>query len=379
MDTPLNPPLTLASNFHGGKYAREQGSPAWDPLEEALGEMEGGRCVTYASGMAAVTAVIESLPPAARVVGPSSGYAWTRGLLRERASQGRISLHEVDTTDTDAALAAAAGADLLWLESPSNPLIRVTELDRICAQLKDREVRVAVDSTFATPLLQRPLELGADFSMQSATKFIGGHSDLMLGAVSTRDDAGYDGLLQVRGRLGATPGALEAYLALRGLRTLPVRMSVAQANAQEIAQRLDEHPAVAVVNYPGLATDPGHHRAARFMDGFGAMVSFELDGSADAAEELCRNVTVFTHAKSLGGVESLIDRRARYEGSSAPATLLRLSIGCEHVEDLWADLSGALDGVSAARHRAASGSGSGDTGAAAEHSPSRRDRGRRES
>ncbi|CAM3939919.1 PLP-dependent aspartate aminotransferase family protein [Kibdelosporangium persicum] len=339
---PLNPPLTLASSFHGGSYAREQGAPAWEAFEEAVGALDGGRSVSFASGIGASTAIIETLPAGAKVVGPAAGYAWTRGLLRERADSGRITLTSVDTSDTEATLEACEDADLLWLESPSNPMIEIAELDRICAALRDRDVLVAVDSSFATPLLQRPLALGADFSMHSATKFIGGHSDLLLGVVTTREDHLDAKLRHVRAQLGATPGAIESYLALRGLRTLPLRLDAAQRTALELAERLSAHPAVGKVHYPGLPGDPGHERARRFMDGFGAMLSIELPAGADFAESVCRGVRVFTHAKSLGGIESLIDRRARYTGSSAPESLLRLSIGGEHVTDLWNDLDNAL-------------------------------------
>lgn len=342
-DAPLNPPLTLASNFHGGKYAREQGGPAWDAFEEAIGALDGGRSVSFASGIGATTAIIETLPAAAKVVGPAAGYAWTRSLLQERAASGRITLTEVDTSDTEATLKACEDADLLWLESPSNPMIEIAELDQLCSALRERDVLVAVDSTFATPLLQRPLEMGADFSMHSASKFIGGHSDLLLGVVSTREERHDATLRHVRAQLGATPGALESYLALRGLRTLPLRIETAQRTALELAKRLSEHLAVSAVHYPGLPQDPGHERAKRFMDGFGAMLSIELNADAEHAEAVCREVRVFTHAKSLGGIESLIDRRARYSGSSAPQSLLRLSIGCEHMEDLWNDLNNALE------------------------------------
>lgn len=348
-DGPLNPPLVLASNFHGGKYSREQGSPAWDPFEEAIGALEGGASTAFSSGIGSASAVIEALPAGAEVVGPAAGYAWTRSLLRERADVGRISLTEVDTTDTEATLRAARKADLLWLESPSNPLIEIAELDRLLPELKSETVKVAIDSTFATPLLQQPLQMGADFCVQSATKFIGGHSDLMLGIVTTRSDDDFERIRHVRAQSGSVPGAMEAWLALRGLRSLPVRMQTAQESALTIASRLSEHPSVARVHYAGLPDDPGHERASRFMSGFGAMLSFVLTSTEEQAEELCRHVRVFTHAKSLGGIESLIDRRARYSGSSAPGTLLRLSIGCEHVEDLWNDLSEALSAVGLGR------------------------------
>ncbi|WP_158167313.1 trans-sulfuration enzyme family protein [Mycolicibacterium smegmatis] len=340
---PLNPPLSLSSNFYGSDYAREQGSPTWVAFEEAIGTLEGGMSVAFASGIAATTAIIETLPARARVVGPAAGYAWTRSLLSERASAGRITLDEVDTCDTEATLRAATGADLLWLENPSNPLVAIAELDRICAALRDEPVRIAVDSTFATPLLQRPLEFGADFAMHSASKFIGGHSDLLLGVVSTRDRASAQKLRHVRAQLGATPGALESWLALRGLRTMPLRVEAAQRSALVLAQRLSAHPAVSAVHYAGLPEDPGHEAASRFMDGYGAMLSFELHGGAEHAEDVCANVRVFINAKSLGGVESLIDRRARHSGSSAPSSLIRISVGCENVEDLWNDLRTALE------------------------------------
>jgi cystathionine gamma-synthase len=314
---PLNAPLVLASSFHGGEYAREEGSPTWEALEEAIGALEGGSCVAFSSGTAGAAAIVETLPAGARVVAPERSYAWTRTLLESRAAVGRIVLKTVDTSDTAATLRAAEGADLLWLESPSNPLLEVAELDVLCGA----GVPVAVDATFASPLLVRPLELGATFAMHSATKFIGGHSDLLLGVISTRDAAA---LRHVRAQFGATPGSLEAFLALRGLRTLPVRLEVSQRNAATLASRLSEHPAVRAVHYPGL--DPWRSRAERFMDGFGAMLSFEV---ADPAA-VCARVEVFTHAKSLGGVESLIDVRG--------PSLVRLSIGCEHVEDLWRDL-----------------------------------------
>jgi len=343
LGAPINAPLTLASNFYGSAYTREQGSPTWEAFEEAIGALEGGRSTSFASGIAASTAIIETLPAGARVVGPTAGYAWTRSLLAERARVGRIRYEEVDTCDTDATLSAAAGADLLWLENPSNPMIAIAELDIICAALRDLPVRVAVDSTFATPLLQRPLELGADFAMHSASKFIGGHSDLLLGVVSTRD-VDLDGQLRhVRGQLGATPGALESWLALRGLRTMSLRVEAAQASALELARRLAAHPAVSAVHYAGLPNDPGHGAATRFMDGYGAMLSFELHAGTEHAEAVCANVDVIINAKSLGGVETLIDRRARHTGSSAPDSLIRLSVGCENVEDLWNDLRQALE------------------------------------
>jgi cystathionine gamma-synthase len=299
----LNAPLVPASSLRAGAYAREDGSPGWAPFEEAIGALEGGTAVAFASGMGAAAAIVQALPAGARVVGPERGYAWTRSLL----AGPNVEHVMVDTSDTEATLRASEGADLLWLESPSNPLLEVAELDRLCAA----GVPVAVDSTFATPLLQRPLELGATLSMHSASKFIGGHTDLLLGVVTTREPEWVERLRHARAQLGATPGALEAFLALRGLRTLPVRLEASQRTARLLAERL---AAARTVHYPG----------------FGAMLSFE---HADPGA-VCARVRLFTPTKSLGGVESLIDKRG--------PELVRVSVGCEHAEDLWSDLEQAL-------------------------------------
>ena len=339
---PLSPAVVLASNYRTYGYAREEGSPTWEALEAAIGELEGGASVAFSSGMAAVTAVLEPLPVGARVVGPAVGYTGVRGLLGERAAAGRIELVDADMTDTDAVLRACEGAALLWVETPTNPLIGVAELDRLVEGAHAAGAEVVVDATFATPLLQRPLEVGADISLHSATKYIGGHSDLLLGVASARTPERADALRHARGTLGATPGALEAFLALRGLRTLAVRLERAQASAAVLAERLAAHPAVTAVHYPGLPSDPFHDRAERLMDGFGAMLAFEVEGGAEAAQAVADRVRVVVHATSLGGVETLIERRARYAAEVAPEALLRVSVGIEHVEDLWADLEGAL-------------------------------------
>jgi cystathionine gamma-synthase len=339
---PLNPPLVAAATFFGARYARHEGTPGWEALEEAVGALEGGTAVSFASGMGAIAAVLEELPPGAHVVVPHDGYTGTRALLGAREAAGKLTLARVDIADTAAVLDACAGADLLWVETPSNPLIAIAELDVLCEGAHRAGALVAVDSTLATPLLQRPLELGADIAVHSATKFIGGHSDLLMGIAITRDEALAEHLREARRLLGTTPGALEAYLALRGLRTLPVRLDRGQANALELAQRLAAHPDVPRVRYPGLPDDPGHERARRLMDGFGAVLAFEVAGGAEHADRVCDRVEVLAHATSLGGVESLIERRARYPLELAPEGLLRLSVGCEDVEDLWRDLERAL-------------------------------------
>jgi cystathionine gamma-synthase len=339
---PLSPPVVLASNFRTYGYTREEGSPTWEAFEAAIGALEGGESVAFGSGMAAIAAALEPLPVGARVVGPAIGYTVTRGLLGERAAAGRLELASVDLADTTAVLAACEGAALVWVETPTNPLVGIAELDRLCEGAHAAGAEVVVDATFASPLLQRPLEHGADVVVHSATKFIGGHSDLLLGVASAREPQRAAALRHARAMLGATPGALEAFLALRGLRTMGVRLERGQASAAVLAERLAAHPAVGTVYYPGLPSDPGHERAARLMDGFGAMLAFEPAGGAAAADAICERVRVLTHATSLGGVETLIERRARYAEEVAPDALLRISVGVEDVEDLWRDLEQAL-------------------------------------
>jgi cystathionine gamma-synthase len=217
------------------------------------------------------------------------------------------------------------------------------DLPALCAAGRAAGALVGVDSTFATPLLQQPLALGADIVVHSATKFIGGHADLLSGLAVARDEALAGRLRRRRGLTGGTPGALEAFLALRGLRTLALRLERSQHNAGELARRLEGHFAVSRVRYPGLVGDPGHARATAQMRGYGAVLSFEV-ADAPTADRLCEAVQLIVHATSLGGVESTIERRSKHAGEErVPAGLLRLSVGCEHVEDLWQDLSAALE------------------------------------
>jgi cystathionine gamma-synthase len=241
-------------------------------------------------------------------------------------------------------LAACEGASVLWVESPTNPLLGVADLPRLCAAAREAGLLCVVDNTFATPLLQRPLDLGADVVIHSATKAIGGHSDLLLGAAIVRDHGHLHGLRNAREMGGATPGALETYLCLRGLRTLPLRLERAQHNAAILAERLDDHPDVHEVRYPGLASHPQHDRARRTLGGAGFMLTVRVRGGAARADALVDAVRVFTHATSLGGVESTLERRARYPSERAvvPEDLLRVSVGIEHVDDLWQDLEQAL-------------------------------------
>ena len=344
---PLNVPIVPASNFRasatggaGREYSRDDGTPGWEAFEELIGDLEGGSAVCFSSGMAAIAGVLELLPVGARVVVPRDSYTGLRALLEDGAAAGgRWSLRTVDMTD-DAELAAAVrDADLVWLETPSNPLLDVVDIAAVAA---GGGALVAVDNTFATPLLQNPLALGADFVVHSATKFIGGHSDLLLGVVVCGRPADAARLVRRRMVAGATPGALECFLALRGARTLAVRLRQAQESAGELARRLAAHPAVGRVRSPGLPDDPHHGRAARQMRGFGAVLSFEV-GDPDTADAVCAGVRVVAHATSVGGVESTIERRAKLPGQEhVSAGLLRISVGVEHVEDLWADLAAAL-------------------------------------
>lgn len=346
---PLNVPVVLTAPYrnapeHNG-YLRHESSDTVRAFEQAVGELEGGEAIAFSSGMAAVAAIAEGQPAGTLAVVPSTAYSGSVQIFGEQHRLGRMDVRSVDITDTAAVLAALPGASLLWLETVTNPLMGVADLPPLVAAAHATGAFVCVDATFSTPLLARPLELGADVVMHSATKYLSGHSDLLMGVLVTGSAERANELRLRRGLTGAIPGALECYLALRGIRTLAVRMERAQANAATLAERLAAHPRVTRVRYPGLTSDPGHERAARLYQGFGAMIAFEIDGTAEDAELLCDSVRLITHATSLGGVESLIERRARYEidaDTGTPPSLLRLSVGIEHVEDLWSDLQHAL-------------------------------------
>jgi cystathionine gamma-synthase len=341
---PLNVPPTFASTYRDGGaigYGR-WGNPSWSAFEETLGALEGGHAVVFASGQAATSALLASVPGGATVIFPADAYLGTRGLINGFAARGRWQLRPVDVTDTEAVLAILPGTDLLWLESPTNPMLGIADLPRLLAAAGDAGTTSVVDNTFATPLLQQPLALGASAVVHSATKYLGGHSDLLLGAVITADGDRWDGLVQQRTLEGAVPGVMEVYLALRGLRTLPVRLDRQQSTAGLLAGRLSHHPSVRRVRYPGLVTDPHHERARAQMAGFGAMISFDVaDGTK--ADRVSASLRLIVGGTSLGGVETTIDRRNRWQGEEAvPPGLLRLSVGLEHPEDLWADLDQAL-------------------------------------
>lgn len=325
---PLNVPVIGASTYELGSeriYSRNESTEGWEAFEAVLGGLEGGGAVAFSSGMAACAAVLGRLPTGAHLVLADDCYQGVAAIADAgaRAYQWRVErLSARDPLWPE----RASQADMLWLESPSNPLLEVADLAAVCAAPRRAGTRVVVDNTFATPLLQRPLQLGADIVVHSATKLIGGHSDLLLGAAVSANPDELAMLLEARGRNGATPGMLECFLALRGTRTLAVRLRHAQSSAQQLAARLESHAAVTRVRYPG----------------FGTIVSFELSDAA-AADRACRATRIIRHATSLGGVETSMERRSAHPGQEhIPPGLIRLSAGCEDLEDLWSDLDAAL-------------------------------------
>ncbi|HEX3335932.1 MAG TPA: PLP-dependent transferase [Jatrophihabitans sp.] len=346
---PLSAPIVLTAPYRhtaeANAYARHDVTATVAAFEQVMGALEGGTALAFASGIAAAAAVVEGRRAGGITVVPSEAYSGTVDIFGGQEALGRMTIRRVDIGDTAAVVAALDGADLLWLETATNPLLTIPDIPALAAAAHEVGALVCIDATFSTPLVVRALDLGADIVMHSATKYLSGHSDLIMGVLVTRDEALADALHVRRTMTGAIPGALECYLATRGVRTLALRMERAQANALELATRLAEHPRVTRVRYPGLASHPGHDIAARDHAGFGAVVSFEIDGTIEDTERVCESVQLISHATSLGGVESLIERRARHEIDAAfgtPETLLRLSVGIEHVEDLWTDLAQAL-------------------------------------
>ena len=332
-DQPLNTPLTMASTYVAGgsvEYGR-YGNPTWTAFEEALGDLEGGRALAFSSGLAAVATVLDLVGHEQKVVAPRHAYNGSILQMADLEARGRITAVLADITDTDEVRKACEDAALVWLESPTNPALEVADIPAIVEAAHEAGAYVVVDNTFATPLLQQPLSLGADIVVHSATKFIAGHSDVLLGALVVQDAQLLDVLKKRRDMIGAVPGPFETWLALRGLRTLHVRLDRAQHNAQELVRRLREHPAVDEVRYPG----------------FGAIVSVVMAGGAAAADLLTRSTRIWVHATSLGGVESTFERRRRWkvEPATIPEGLVRMSVGIEDVDDLWDDLAAALDVV----------------------------------
>jgi cystathionine gamma-synthase len=349
------PPLHLSTTFlHGPagervagfEYVRE-GNPNQQQLESALAELErGAAALAFASGMAACSALLDSLPSDAHVVYPRDCYAGLRVLVSEFLPQRGVSSTAVDIGDIDAVRAALTPATrCLWLETPSNPQLRISDIAAASALVRGRGIAVVCDNTFATPLLQQPLTLGADIVMHSTTKYFGGHSDVLGGAlVFVSSDALFDAVAHRRHITGGVASPFNCWLTLRGLRSLPARMAMHCRNARVIAEFLAAHPRVESVNWPGLPSHPNHAVAARQMRDFGGMMSVLIRGGRDAALGFAGRLRLFTNATSLGGCESLIEHRASVEGEHpvSPQNLLRLSIGLEHSDDLIDDLRQAL-------------------------------------
>ena len=347
VDGPINVPVVLSSTFHAGgpvAYARTS-NPTWEALEEVVGVLEGGKALAFASGMAAISTVMDIIKPGGLVALSAHTYSGAAARMRDLEAAGRVTARLVQIDDPDAVAAACVGADVLWLESPTNPAMEVCDIPAAVKAAHDNGVLVVCDNTFATPINQQPLSMGVDVVVHSATKMLAGHSDVLMGIVVTNDEDIRAKLIRARTLLGGIPGPFEAYLALRGIRTLALRVRQSQASTATLAERLSSHPAVTRVRYPGLPDDPGHAVASRQMKGYGSVLSFETIGDAASAEKVCDSVTLMTHATSLGGVETLIERRRRWveERHDIPQTLIRLAVGIEDVEDLWADLDGALN------------------------------------
>jgi len=345
-DGELNPPIALNSTFHEGGpigYGR-YGNETWSALEDAISILEGGKTLLFSSGMAAISAVFSLLPEGSVVVAANNGYQGTTTLLKKLHESEKLKVRFVNLANTDETMAAIPGAQMLYLESPLNPLLEIIDLPKLVAAGKAAGCGVTVDNTLATPLLQNPLALGADIVIHSVTKYLSGHSDLILGSLSTNDLALYNRLEQSRRYGGAIAGPFEAWIALRGIRTFALRMQRSQENALELASRLSKDGRVTKVRYPGLPTDAYHQMAKSFMKGFGAMISFDVNGTADQVDLMCNSSKLITNATSLGGVESIWERRRRWatESTLVPENLIRFSVGIENVDDLWADIQHAL-------------------------------------
>lgn len=349
------PPLVLSTTFArdeegrplGGHIYIRESNPTQSLLETALAPLEGGEAaLVFASGMAAGVAVLQALPAGAHVLFPDDAYYGYGITAREFLPKWGLSATFASMTDLSALKAALRPETrLVWLETPSNPLMKVVDLSGAIALARQVGARTLVDSTFATPALQRPLELGADVVLHATTKYFGGHSDVQGGALvfRKRDDL-FDAVAHVRHILGAVASPFNSWLVLRGVRSLACRMAAHSANALAVAQALERHPRVAVVHYPGLPSHAGHEAARRQMSAFGGMLSFRVRGGREAAIAAVGRARLFVRATSLGGVESLIEHRASSEGpaSTTPQDLIRLSVGLEHPDDLIADLMQAL-------------------------------------
>jgi cystathionine gamma-synthase len=353
----VTPPICLSTTFErspegtyplGYIYSRDN-NPNRHALEVCLADLEGGKeALAFASGLAVATAVVQSLDAGDHILAPDDVYWGFRKVVGGVFGRWPVEASYVDMTDLGAVRAAIRpNTKLIWVETPSNPLMKVTDLAAIALLAKQHGATTVCDGTFATPVLQRPLELGIDLVAHSTTKYIGGHSDVIGGALI----AGAPGELFARARQsqkfgGAVPSPFDCWLTLRGLDTFPYRVRAQSESALRVARFLQRHPAVEVVHYPGLPEHPGHAVAVRQMSGFGGMLSFQVRGGRETAMGAVARCRLFIRATSLGGAHSLVEHRASVEGpeSRTPQSLIRLSIGLEHTDDLVADLDQALTG-----------------------------------
>ena len=354
----VTPPIHLSTTFerapdgsfpHGHIYSRDA-NPNRLQLEESLALLEGGAaCASFASGSAATAAMFQSLRPGQHVVAGTDAFYGTVRLLREIFEPWGLRHTLVDLTD-HAAVANALRQEtaLVWIETPSNPLLRITDIRALAELAHAAGARVCADNTWGTPVLQRPLELGADYVVHSTTKYLGGHSDVVGGAVIAREaDDLFERVVLTQKQAGAVPSPFDCWLLMRGIRTLPYRMRAHCESARKLAEFLSTHGAIAKVHYPGLATHAGHAVATAQMSDFGGMLSLQVKGGRSEAFRVAAGVKLFTRGTSLGGPESLIEHRASVEGAQtqAPDNLLRVSVGLEHPDDLIADLGAALEQI----------------------------------
>lgn len=351
----VTPSITLSTTFeraedgtfpHHHIYTRSS-NPNRDALETALAALEGGKnALAFASGQAAVAAVMQSLSTGDHVVLPDDLYHGVRYFVREVMARWGLQSSFIDMRDpANLEAALRPNTKLIWIETPTNPRLKINDIEFLAAIAHKAGALCAVDNTWATPVLQRPLELGADIVMHSTTKYLGGHSDLLGGCLVVREEDEVFGRLKtIQALSGAVPSPFDCWLLLRSLPTLPYRVRAHTENAGKVAEFLSQHPRVDVTHYPGLETHPGHQIAAKQMRGFGGMLSFEVMGGKEEAMAVAARVKLFTRATSLGGVESLIEHRASVEGPETvtPENLLRVSVGLEHPDDLIADLEQAL-------------------------------------
>ena len=349
------PPIHLSTTFErdeDGGYSRgfvysRANNPNRQHLEECMALLEGGvGAAAFSSGMAAISSVFQALAPGDHVVVPSDCYHGTSRVLQDVFSTWGLAVTWADMTDLDQVRQAMRpNTRLVWTETPSNPLLKITDLAAVSEIAHEGGALCACDNTWASPILQQPLSLGADLVMHSTTKYLGGHEDVLGGVIVTGDDSEfYRRVRLIQNNFGAVPSPFDCWLVLRGIRTLHLRMLAHSERAMRIAQFLQDHPRVESVHYPGLASHPGHDAAAGQMSGYGGMLSFQVTGNKGAAMEVAAGVRLFVRATSLGGTQSLIEHRASIEGpdTETPDNLLRVSVGLENVDDLIEDLAGAL-------------------------------------